>query len=134
MHNFRHCWNDSWKVAEQWLSEFPGSVLGFTNLVSHDNWMGEQAREVVRKTPMSRLILETDAPYFRPRSLEGLMDTRGQPPFCTPIHLVAAAKTIAEIKGVAVEEVLEQSDANISSVPLSRNIKRNLGAYHRSKS
>jgi len=124
----RHCWNDSWELAEQWLSEFPGSVLGFTNLVSNSNWMGVQAREVVRRMPLSRLILETDAPYFRPRSLEGLMEARGQPQFCTPIHLIAAAKTVAEVKRMTVEEVLAQSDANISSVyKLKRRATRGEG-------
>ena len=78
--------------------------------------MGEQAREVVRCTPLSRLILETDAPYFRPRSVEGLMEARGQPQFSHPIHLIAAAKTVAEVKKITVKDVLAQSDANISSV------------------
>ena len=65
---------------------------------------------------MSRLILETDAPYFRPRSLDGLMEARGQPQFCHPIQTLASAKTVAEVKGVAVEDVLAQCSANISSV------------------
>ena len=90
--------------------------------------MGEQAQEVVRRMPLSRLILETDAPYFRPRSLCGLMDVRGQPQFCHPIQTLATAKTAAEVKGVTVEEVLAQSSANISSVyKLKEGIPRGEG-------
>ena len=91
-------------------------MFGFTNLVSNSNWMGDQAREVVRRMPMSRIILETDSPYFRPRSLDGLMEVRGQPQFSHPVHLIAAAKTVAETKGMSVEDVLAQSDINISWV------------------
>ena len=77
---------------------------------------------------MSRLILETDAPYFRTRSLEGLMSARGQPQFSHPLHTIAAAKTVAEVKKMTVQEVLAQSDANISSVyKLSRRAARGEG-------
>ena len=114
--NIRHCWNDSWERAEEWLKAFPRSVLGFTNLLSEKNKRGELAREVVRRTPMSRMILETDAPYFKARSQENLMGVEGQPPFCHPIHLIDAAETLAKVKGMTVEEVLAQSYCNITRV------------------
>ena len=83
--------------------------------------MGEQARGVVRRTPMSRMILETDAPYFKARSQENLMGVEGQPPFCHPIHLIDAAETLAKVKGMTVEEVLAQSYYNITiSVKVSK--------------
>ena len=91
-------------------------MLGFTNLVCNSNWRGDQAREVVRRMPMSRLILETDAPYFKPRSLDGLVEVRSQPHFSHPLLLIAAAKTVAETKMMSVKDVLKQSDNNISRV------------------
>ena len=30
----RHCWNDSWKRCQEWLEEFPGSVVGLTGLIT----------------------------------------------------------------------------------------------------
>ena len=65
---------------------------------------------------MSRMILETDAPYFEARSHENLMEIEGQPPFCHPIHFVDAADTMAKVKGMEIEEVLVQSYSNIARV------------------
>ena len=66
--------------------------------------------------PMSRLTLETDAPYFKPRSLDGLVEVRGQPHFSHHLFLIAAAKTVAETKMMSVKDVVKQSDVNISRV------------------
>ena len=60
----RHCWNDTWEAAESWLQLFPGSKLGVTGLVTSPR--NRALHEVVRRLPLSHLLLETDAPYHLP--------------------------------------------------------------------
>ena len=99
----RHCWNDTWEAAAAWLEEFPGSVIGLTDLVSHRGAMGDRAREVARQVPLHRLVLETDAPYFKPRQLEGLMGWWGQPQFCHPLQVASVARTVARVRNCSVQ-------------------------------
>lgn len=60
--------------------------------------------EVVRKVPLERMLLETDAPYLTPVPFRG---TRNE----SSLIPVIAAK-IAEIKGTSIEEVAEATTAN----------------------
>ena len=99
----RHCWNDTWEAAAAWLEEFPGSVIGLTDLVSHRGAMGDRAREVARQVPLDRLVLETDAPYFKPRQLEGLMGLWGQPQFCHPLQVVSVARAVAQVRNCLLQ-------------------------------
>jgi TatD DNase family protein len=54
-------------------------------------------REIVKLTPLDRLLLETDAPYLSP---EGFRGKRNE-----PIHVKLLAQEIARLKQVNVEEV-----------------------------
>ena len=60
-----HCFNQTWRVAQRWMNNFEGLFLGFTNLITYPGVT--HLHEVVRKIPLSRTLLETDAPYFVPR-------------------------------------------------------------------
>ena len=114
----RHCWNDSWVRCQTWLDLFPGSVVGFTGLITYSQ--ADQAREVARLLPLDRLVLETDAPYFRPQ-YSGLL-----PPdslrFAHPVQVVSVAAAIAGIKGVSLESVLARCRENVSRVYSIPNI------------
>lgn len=60
--------------------------------------------EVVREVPLEHLLLETDAPDMTPEPYRG----KGN----EPAFLVEIARKVAEIKGVAVEEVARVTTAN----------------------
>ena len=60
--------------------------------------------EAVKKTPLDRILLETDAPYLPPQSLRG---ERNEPQYVTTV-----AERIAEIKQIDLEEVVNTSTAN----------------------
>lgn len=53
-----HCFTDDWEVCQEWSQEWTQMKFGFT-LNSFDP-------EVVKNLPLSRILLETDAPYFPP--------------------------------------------------------------------
>nr|XP_057911083.1 putative deoxyribonuclease TATDN2 [Doryrhamphus excisus]XP_057911084.1 putative deoxyribonuclease TATDN2 [Doryrhamphus excisus] len=61
----RHCFTNSYSVIEPFLEEFPNLYVGFTALITYYNAF--QVRDAVRKVPLHRIVLETDAPYFLPR-------------------------------------------------------------------
>ncbi|GFS33891.1 putative deoxyribonuclease TATDN2, partial [Trichonephila inaurata madagascariensis] len=62
-----HCFAENWYWADRWLNTFPNVYIGITNLVTFAS--RQQLREVAEKIPLDRLLLETDAPYCRPKSI-----------------------------------------------------------------
>ncbi|XP_026202929.1 putative deoxyribonuclease TATDN2 isoform X2 [Anabas testudineus] len=63
----RHCFTNSYPVIEPFLTEFPNMYVGFTGLITYSR--ATEARAAVRQIPLNRIVLETDAPYFRPRQV-----------------------------------------------------------------
>ncbi|MBR4756329.1 MAG: TatD family hydrolase [Bacteroidales bacterium] len=64
--------------------------------------------EVVRKVPLERIVLETDAPYLTPVPYRGRRNESSYIPYI-------AAK-VAELKGVSVEEVASVTTANAKTL------------------
>ena len=64
--------------------------------------------EVVRKVPLERIVLETDAPYLTPVPFRGRRNESSYIPY-------VAAK-IAELKGVSVEEVAQTTTDNAKTL------------------
>lgn len=61
----RHCFTNSYPVIEPLLEAFPNLYVGFTAVITYSSAV--EARDAVRKIPLDRIVLETDAPYFLPR-------------------------------------------------------------------
>ncbi|KAH0508773.1 Splicing factor 3A subunit 2 [Microtus ochrogaster] len=61
----RHCFTGSYPLIEPLLAYFPNMSVGFTAVLSYTSaW---QARESLKRIPLERILVETDAPYFLPR-------------------------------------------------------------------
>lgn len=95
-----HCFNSSWEVAEKVLSH--GFFLGFTGMVTFKN--AESMREVARKCPLDRLLIETDSPYLAPVPHRGKTNE--------PTFVPMVAQIIAGEKNSSVENVADVSFAN----------------------
>lgn len=63
----RHCFTSTYPVIEPFLTEFPNLCVGFTALITYPS--ATEPRDAVRKIPLSRIVVETDAPYFRPKQV-----------------------------------------------------------------
>lgn len=63
----RHCFTNSYEVIEPFLTEFPNLYVGFTALITYQS--ATEARDALRRIPLNRIVLETDAPYFLPRQV-----------------------------------------------------------------
>ncbi len=64
----------------------------------------QSLREMVRLTPLDRLMLETDAPYLSP---EGFRGKRNE-----PLQIKLLAEEVSRIKGVSFEEIAEKTTQN----------------------
>ncbi|MCB1689250.1 MAG: TatD family hydrolase [Halioglobus sp.] len=95
-----HSFTSSLALAEFCLTE--GFMLGFNGIATFKR--ADNVREVVAATPLRQLLLETDAPYLTP------VPYRGKPN--APYYLPFIAETIAAIKAVDVEELLQQANSN----------------------
>ena len=73
-----------------------GWLLSFTGNITFAN--ARRAPEVIRCAPMDRIMLETDAPYMAPEPHRGER--------CDSSLIPLTAATIAQLKGLTVEEVL----------------------------
>lgn len=79
-----------------------GFLISIHTSVTHPK--AETLREVARRTPLERLVIETDSPYGAPQRY------RGKPN--EPSYVVEAAAAIAEARGVPVEAVAGATTAN----------------------
>jgi TatD DNase family protein len=67
-------------------------------------------REAARITPANRLLLETDCPYLAPVPMRG---KRNEPAF-----LVKTASSLAEVRGISLEEIAVQTTENFERLLL----------------
>jgi TatD DNase family protein len=95
-----HCFSGGPAEAEEALAL--GFHLSYSGIVTFPK--AEEQREAVRRTPLNRLLVETDSPYLAPVPLRG---RRNEPAF-----VVTTARKIAEIKGLTFEEVAKATSAN----------------------
>lgn len=101
-----HCFTSSLDLANKLLDAFPNLRLGFTGIVTFKNALDLQ--EVVKATPLDRILLETDGPYLAP------VPHRGKP--AHPGHIPFIAQKIAELKSVPVESVYAAARQNTRDV------------------
>jgi TatD DNase family protein len=89
-----------WDWAERFLEA--GFYLSFAGLVTRPS--RNALREVVKKCPAHRLLLETDSPYGNAHKR---MDVPNR-----PAYLIDTAELVAELRGVGIEELAAQETAN----------------------
>ena len=95
-----HCFSASYELYEQ-ANRYADLSVGIGGVVTFKN---SRLPETLKRIPMEKILLETDAPYLAPTPLRG---TRNE---SANIPLIAAK--IAEVKGLGLEEVAAQTTAN----------------------
>ena len=97
-----HCFTEGPREAEDYLDL--GCHLGVTGWVC-DERRGDALRAAVPLIPRERLMLETDAPYLLPRTIEPRPATRRN----EPMHMTWVGRAVAELRGESIEEVAEEA-------------------------
>lgn len=93
-----HFFSGTWQEAEQYFDL--GFKISFTGVIT----FARDYDEVIRKAPLDKIMIETDAPFVAP------VPYRGQR--CEPLYVAEIAKKIAEIKGVSYEKVAQATTEN----------------------
>lgn len=106
-----HCFTESWEMAQ--ASMELGFYISFSGIVTFKN--AKELQDTASKVPMERLLIETDSPYLAPVPHRGKRND--------PSLVVHVAEKIAELKGITVKEVADQSTANFFQ--LFNKIKNN---------
>ncbi len=95
-----HCFSTSRELAENALKL--GLYISISGIVTF-NKAGE-LRDIVRDLPLDRLLVETDAPYLAPMPKRGKRNE--------PAYVVHTAARVAEIRGIAPEELARATTEN----------------------
>ncbi|MCX8050235.1 MAG: TatD family hydrolase, partial [Methylohalobius sp.] len=95
-----HCFTEDWEMARAGLDL--GFYISFSGIITFKN--AAELRAVARRVPLDRLLIETDAPYLAP------VPHRGRPN--SPLYLGYIAQCLAELRGLSVESLAEQTAEN----------------------
>ena len=100
-----HCFTGNRDHLKQYLDL--GLYVGITGWVC-DERRGDELRASLKYIPQDRLLIETDAPYLRPRTYKGSLKVKGNEPCLLP-HI---AEHIAELIGENTAAIAARSMAN----------------------
>lgn len=88
-----HCYSGSWEMAKYFMDL--GLYISLGGPVTFKN--AKRPVEVAQKVPLDRLVIETDSPYLAPTPYRGRRNN--------PAYVRLVAEKIAEIRGMAFEEI-----------------------------
>jgi TatD DNase family protein len=90
-----HCFSGNEDLAWKYFNL--GLLISFTGLITFSqNW-----DDLIRKTPLDKIMIETDSPYMTPEPYRGQRNE--------PLLVQYVANRIADIKGIKIEKVAEKT-------------------------
>lgn len=95
-----HCFVDNWDVASEAIDL--GFLISFSGIVTFKN--AENLREVARKIPNDKILVETDAPWLAPVPNRG---KKNQPAFVS--H---TARLLSQLRNQDFKEFSQQTSLN----------------------
>lgn len=95
-----HCFTEDWDTARAALDL--GFYISISGIVTFAN--AAALRDVVKKVPLDRLLIETDSPYLAPVPYRGKKNQ--------PAYVREVAEAVAVLKGMSVDALGEQTSAN----------------------
>lgn len=99
-----HCFSGDNEFAKEILKL--GFYISFTGVITFPK--AGEARKVIEAVPIEKIMVETDCPYLAPVPHRG---KRNEPAFVREI-----AKTIAEVKGLSLEDVARITTLNVKEL------------------
>jgi TatD DNase family protein len=94
-----HCFGGSLRQAQEVITL--GHLVSFTGIVTFKN--GAAVRDVAAQVPLDSFMVETDCPYLAPTPFRGKR--------CEPAHTRIVAESIAEARGMSLEEIARTTTA-----------------------
>ncbi|GMR08555.1 MAG: TatD family hydrolase [Gammaproteobacteria bacterium] len=95
-----HCFAEDWPTARAALDM--GFYISFSGIVTFNS--ARELKEVAKRVPLDRILIETDSPYLAP------MPHRGKPN--QPAWVKYVAEHIAQLRGEDYENIAESTTTN----------------------
>ena len=95
-----HCFTEDWEFAQKALDL--NFYISFSGIITFNN--ATTIRDVVKKIPSDKFLIETDSPYLAP------VPFRGRPNY--PIYVRYIAEQIAELRGITVNKAADITTNN----------------------
>ena len=95
-----HCFSEDWITAEKALDI--GFYISFSGIVTFRN--ADSLREVAKKVPLNRILVETDCPYLAPVPMRGKQNE--------PAYVHHTALFLAEWLGMSFESLAQITSEN----------------------
>jgi TatD DNase family protein len=95
-----HCFTESWEVAQGALDL--GFHISFSGIVTFKN--AQEIKDVARRVPLDRMLIETDSPYLAPVPFRGKLNE--------PAYVRYVAEEIARLRDMPLEEVAAVTSGN----------------------
>lgn len=99
-----HCFEGSKKYLKKALNL--GFYIGFNGLITYP--AKEDLKELVKITPIDRILLETDSPFLTPEPLKGKRNE--------PKNIKIITKIVAKIKNISCKEIEKKNSQNARSL------------------
>ncbi|MEO8436604.1 MAG: TatD family hydrolase [Pyrinomonadaceae bacterium] len=99
-----HCFGGTMTMAQSAIEL--GFYISFAGVVTFKN--AKDLREVARRLPLDRLLIETDCPYLTPVPFRGKRNE--------PARVVEVARCLAELHGMEIEEMGRITSQNFSQL------------------
>jgi TatD DNase family protein len=100
-----HCFTGDRDALHECLSM--GLYIGITGWIC-DERRGQQLKDIVSDIPLDRLMIETDAPYLLPRTLDPKPKTRRN----EPAHLTEVLRIVAEATQQSEDKIAAATTVN----------------------
>ena len=95
-----HCFTEDWEMAKECLDL--GFYISFSGIVTFKNAIN--LKEVAKKVPIDRILVETDSPYLTP------VPYRGKSNY--PYYVKYVAEYIAKLRDISFEELASHTVSN----------------------
>ena len=99
-----HCFTSDWTMATACLDA--GFFLSFSGILTFPS--AESLRDVARRAPAQRLLVETDSPYLAPVPHRGARNE--------PARVVDVLDLLAELRGVSAAEMAVITSENFRTL------------------
>lgn len=98
-----HCFTHSWETAKLLVDK--GHLISFTGISTFPS--AKQIQQCALQATPGSFMLETDAPYLAP------VPHRGKR--CEPAHTLHTAQFIAQLRGIPLKQLAEETGSNAES-------------------
>lgn len=99
-----HCFTETWEMSQEAMDL--GFYISFSGIITFKNAV--ELQELVKKVPLDKMLIETDAPYLAPHPYRGKANM--------PAYVKYVAEKIAELKQESLENVAAITSRNFFSL------------------